>query len=261
MTDQLPFERLMWIKVYRWALISIMVLFVVWLVAGCATVNKDYQARVEAQASVERAYAEAEKERHRTEAARWAAIAAIGQATTDPAARVAAVVALAMGQQNAAALPRQPAPMPELPATVEDRAFRWASLILPTATAIAGGYFGYRLGVTQSNNNRDTTVAGYNTFGTISSAGFASASGIAASGFGAADSIAARIQAPAPSITLSGTGVIGAGQFVGPNSGSASGNSGTIGNENQSPKSPITTTTTTTTNTNTTNCTAGTTGC
>lgn len=92
----------------------------------------------------------------------------------------------------------------------------------------------------------------------IASSGFGAVQGISTAGFNSTVEIARLIQAPAPSITLSGSGVIGTGSFVGANSGASSGNSGTLGNENNSPK-PTTTTTTTTTNTTTTNtnCTGG----
>lgn len=92
----------------------------------------------------------------------------------------------------------------------------------------------------------------------IASSGFGAVQGISTAGFNSTVEIAKLIQAPAPSITLSGSGVIGTGAFTGANSGSNSGNSGTVGNENNSPKPTTTTTTTNTTNTTTnTNCTGG----
>jgi hypothetical protein len=88
----------------------------------------------------------------------------------------------------------------------------------------------------------------------IAGGGFGALQNVATTGFGSTAEIARLIQAPMPTVTLSGSGVIGAGAFTGANSGANAGNSGLIGNENHSPK-PITTTTTTTTTTN--NCAGG----
>ena len=61
------------------------------------------------------------------------------------------------------------------------------------------------VGITQSNNSATTAIASYGAF-----------QGIASSGFSANTAIASRIQAPAPNINLSGTGVIGSGSYIGP---------------------------------------------
>jgi hypothetical protein len=42
-----------------------------------------------------------------------------------------------------------------------DNALQWAAVLLPSITAVASGYYGYRLGVTQSNNQAYTTQASY----------------------------------------------------------------------------------------------------
>ena len=67
------------------------------------------------------------------------------------------------------------------------------------------------IGIVQSNNSAATAIASYGAF-----------SGIASSGFAANATIAGNIQSPAPNVTtittntLSGTGVLGSGQYTGP---------------------------------------------
>jgi hypothetical protein len=210
--------------------------------AACSTTGADpnYVARLEAQASVERAQADVEKAKAAAEAARWAAVARVAETATDPGSRQLAIMALAIGANRVSDAPRQFQPMPALPVTDADRALQWAQVFAGPVTSIAAGYFGYRLGTTQSDNQASTTIAGYQTFGQIAGAGFASNS-----------TLAGMIQAPAipqPNITIGGSGVIGAGTYTGAYSGANAGNSGLIGNNNFSPP---TTTTTTNTNTNT----------
>jgi len=175
--------------------------------AGCATsgVSKDYAAQLEAAASVQRAYADAEKARFNA----LSDIAKAGDATT----RTAAVMALALGGNVAQ---KGEFKLPSPPESDGDKAYKWAALFAGPVTNIASGYFGYKLGVTQSNNATTATVAGYNTFGSIANSGFATAGNIATAGFGSAATIAGNIQAPQPNITLSGTGVIGAGSYSAP---------------------------------------------
>jgi uncharacterized membrane protein YgcG len=187
------------------------------LLGGCATTNKDYLALLTAQQAVAVQNAEAAK-------ARFNAMSQIAQ-TGDASSRTAAVMAMAMVQT----------PHVNLPPPPESEAFKWASIILPSVTNLGTGFFGYRLGVAQSNNNRDITVAGYNTFGTMATSGFAAVQNTATAGFNSNAQLGSFIQAPQPNITLSGTGVIGSGSF----------------------SAPVTTTTTTTSNSNNRNCTGG----
>lgn len=199
------------------------------LLVGCAS-SKDYAAFLAAQQSVAVQHAEAAKSRYQA----MALIANSGDASS----KTAAVMAMAMVQQ----------PNIQLPPPPEGAALKWASVLLPAITNLGSGYFGYRLGVTQSNNAASTTIAGYNTFGTMatagyaaladtSSAGFAANNGIATAGFGSNATLGSFIQAPQPNVTLSGTGVIGSGTY----------------------SAPVTTTTTTTSNSNNTsrNCQGG----
>jgi hypothetical protein len=207
---------------------KIIAIAVLLLLTGCAT-SKEYASYLAAHQAAHEAKASAEK-------ARFAAIAEIAKNANDPSARTAAVMALAMGKSESQVTP---------PAPPQDKVLQWASILMPTLTNIATAGFSYRAGVVASNNSRDVTVAGYNTFGTMASsgfaainntasAGFAANNGIATAGFNAASTIASHIQAPQPNITLSGNGVIGSGSYVGP-----------------------VTTTTTTTNSNNRTCTGG----
>lgn len=204
---------------------KILAIAVLLLLTGCAT-SKEYASYLAAHQAAHEAKASAEK-------ARYAAIAEIAKNSADPSARTAAVMALAMGKSESQVVP---------PAPPQDKVLQWASILMPTLTNIATAGFSYRAGVVASNNSRDVTIAGYNTFGTMASSGFGALQGVASSGFNAnadiaaagfnsASTIAGFVQAPQPNITLSGTGVIGSGSYT----------------------APVTTTTTTTSNSNNTN--------
>lgn len=164
------------------------------VLVGCAS-SKDYAAFLAAQQSVAVQHAEASKSRYQA----MALIANSGDASS----KTAAVMAMAMVQQ----------PNIQLPPPPESAALKWASVLLPAVTNLGSGYFGYRLGVAQSNNSRDVTVAGYNTFNTMATAGYAALGSTASAGFAANAGIAGFIQAPQPNITLSGQGVIGSGSY------------------------------------------------
>jgi hypothetical protein len=69
-------------------------------------------------------------------------------------------------------------PLPALKDPSED-VYKWATLVLPTATAITAGYFGYKLGTVQSDNARMQTEASYSAI----NAGYASNTAIATAGF------------------------------------------------------------------------------
>jgi hypothetical protein len=183
--------------------------------------------QIEAYSSGQRANADIAKAKADAERARYEAIAEIGK-TGDATAKVASVIALALGNGSAASS-AQPSsqPLPQLPESDSDKAFKWASLIAGPLTNVAQGFFGYKLGVTQSNNQTAMSIANTNAFASTAAAGFGASQSIASSGFGAAGniasagfnsttSIAALIQAPAPNLTLSGTGVIGSGSYTAP---------------------------------------------
>lgn len=188
------------------------------VLTGCAS-SKEYSSYLAAHQAAHESRAAAEK-------ARYAAIAEIAKTSADPAARTAAVMALAMGKSESQVAP---------PAPPQNEMLQWASVFVPALTNVSAGYFGYRLGTVQSNNNRDTTIASHNAFGSIATSGFNALSATATAGFNSNATLGSYIQAPQPNVTLSGTGVIGSGSY----------------------SAPVTTTTTTDSNNTTRNCTGG----
>jgi hypothetical protein len=210
-------------------LIGIFMLALALVVSGCASTgtDKNFAMQIEAYSSGQRANADVAKAKADAERARYEAIAEIGK-TGDATAKVASVIALALGNGSAASS-AQPSsqPLPQLPESDADKAFKWASLIAGPLTNVAQGFFGYKLGVVQSNNQTAMSIANTNAFASTAAAGFGANTSIASSGFNAAGniasagfnsttSIAALIQAPAPNLTLSGTGVIGSGSYTAP---------------------------------------------
>lgn len=191
------------------------------LAFGCASTKPDpnYVAQIEAYAVAQRAQAEVLKAQAEAERARFDAIAEIAK-NGDTQSKVVAMFALYAGGSKAAA-PTQQQPVPAQPETDDQKAYKWASLIGGPLVNIATGYFGYRLGVTQSDNAAAASIANTNAFASTATAGFGSNATIAGAGFGAAaagltaaTNIAGLIQAPAPNVTLSGAGVIGSGSYV-----------------------------------------------
>jgi hypothetical protein len=171
--------------------------------AGCATgADPNYLARLDAQRQVDAIYAQARVKESEAKVAQMVALQKIGE-TADPQSRQMAVMALAVLGNGGVSAPQGPMQMPMPPETNGDKALKWAAILAGPLVALGTGYYGYRLGVAQSDNQASTTIAGYNTFGQI-----------ATSGFNSNAAIAGQIQAPQPNITLSGTGVIGAGAYT-----------------------------------------------
>jgi hypothetical protein len=145
------------------------------------------------------AYADAHKAQAAAQTARYQALADIAK-QGDTTAKVAAVMSLQMGsaQQNTQI---------NAPRNWADYALQWTGLLLPTIGQIYTINKQTSLGMRQSDN---ATALGVST-----NAAFVG--------------IASQIQAPAANMTVSGTGVIGAGSYsIGANSGSNSGNSGRL---------------------------------
>lgn len=146
-----------------------------------------------------KAYADAHKAQAAAQTARYQALADIAK-MGDTTAKVAAVISLNAGnaQQNAHIA---------APKSWADYAFQWTGLLLPTLGQVYTVNKQTSLGMRQSDN---ATALGVST-----NAAFVG--------------IASQIQAPAANMTISGTGVIGAGAYsIGANSGSNSGNSGRL---------------------------------
>jgi hypothetical protein len=184
-----------------------------------------YRMTVAAQQQVEVAKANAEE-------ARYQAMGAIAQ-NADSGTRGMALVALALAGKSANG-GQVNINLPQAPESQQDKAYKWAALFAAPAATLIQGYFGYRTATNASDNNRETSIASYNAFGTIATAGFRSNASIANSGFNAStrlgSSALGAFATRPPSITMSigGDGVIGNGSFAGPNSGTNSGNSGRI---------------------------------
>lgn len=155
------------------------------LMAGCA--SPDYQAYAKAQAAADTA-------KHQADTAKYKAMSDIA-ATGDATAKVAAVMAMAMGQANATANSALQAPR-------ASEALQWASILVPGLTQVAGMRYNYLSQQTQSNN---ATALGISTNATFTG-------------------IAGKIQAPGAisttttndnhTQTLSGTGTLGSGAYT-----------------------------------------------
>jgi hypothetical protein len=170
------------------------------------------------------AYVDAHKAQAEAQKARYQALADIAK-QGDTTAKVAAVMSLQMGggQQNTQI---------NAPKSWADYAMQWTGLLLPTLGQVYTVNKQTTLGMRQSDN---ATALGIST-----NAAFVG--------------IASQIQAPAANMTISGTGVIGAGSYsIGANSGSNSGNSGRLAGgsitDNTATPTVVTSTNTTTTTT------------
>ena len=145
------------------------------------------------------AYADAHKAQAAAQTARYQALADIAK-MGDTTAKVAAVMSLQMGS------PQQSAQI-NAPKSWADYALQWTGLLLPTFGQVYTINKQTSLGLRQSDNATALGVSTNNAF----------------------VGIASQIQAPAANVTLSGTGVIGAGSYtIGANSGQNSGNSGRL---------------------------------
>lgn len=147
------------------------------VLTGCAS-SKEYTSYLAAHQAAHESRATAEK-------ARFDAIAEIAKNSADPAARTAAVMALAMAKSESQAVP---------PAPPQNEMLQWASVFVPALTNLGANFFTYRLGMVNSNNAAQTTTAAYNAFGSMATAGFNSNA-----------TIASHIQAPAANVTTTTT--------------------------------------------------------
>jgi PBP1b-binding outer membrane lipoprotein LpoB len=174
------------------------------------------------------AYAEVHKAQAAAQTARFQALADIAR-QGDTTAKVAAVMSLQMGggQQNQQVI---------APKSWADHALQWTGLLLPTVGQIYTINKQTGLGMRQSDN---ATALGIST-----NAAFVG--------------MASKIQAPAANMTISGSGVIGAGSYtIGANSGANSGNSGRIAGSSITDNTSVPTVVPTTTTTSTLSCTTG----
>ena len=203
---------------------------------GCATtLDPNYALQMDAYRQTVQSQQNVAIAQARAEEARFNALALIAD-RSDAASKQMAILALALSRNGSVDTRAIPVQLPNIPENQEDRALKWAAIFAGPVIGIAQGYFGYKLGVAQSNNTSNSTIASYNTLGTIAAGGFASNSSIATSGFASNSSIATAgfgtlaTTATRPNITVT-NGVIGAGSYTGANSGANSGNSGRINSD------------------------------
>lgn len=163
---------------------SLIVLFLALFVAGCA--GTDYALYAEAQSKVATA-------KYNAEEAKYKAMSIIATTGNDTA-RVAAVMAMAMGAQQSVNSPTMQAPQ-------ASTALQWAGVLVPGLTQVAGMRYNYLSNQVQSNNAARIAESTNDTFA----------------------SIAGQIQAPVANVTttststvnetLSGVGTLGSGAY------------------------------------------------
>lgn len=145
------------------------------------------------------AYAAIHKAQSEAQVARYQALAKIAE-MGDTTAKVAAVMSL---QNSGPGAQSQVA----APVSGSQVALQWASILVPGVTQAYGISQQVKLGMRQSDNSTAVAVSTNSAF----------------------VGMASQIQAPAPNMVLSGTGVLGSGSYtIGANSGSNSGNSGRL---------------------------------
>jgi hypothetical protein len=140
----------------------LMVLVATVVLAGCQTMlDPNYALQLESYRLTITSQQNVEMAKARAEEARYNAIAAVAE-RADPASKQMAILALALSRGGEASARPIEIALPRIPESQEDRALKWAAVFAGPTTAIATGYFGYRLGQTQSNNQANTTIASYN---------------------------------------------------------------------------------------------------
>ncbi len=145
------------------------------------------------------AYAAIHQANAAAQTARYNALARIAE-MGDTTAKVAAVMSLQAGGQGVST-------QVAAPVSGGQTALQWASILVPGATQVYAIGQQVKLGMRQSDNSTSLGVSTNQAF----------------------VGMAGKIQAPAATMTLNGTGVLGSGSYdIGPNSGANSGNSGRL---------------------------------
>jgi len=168
------------------------------LLGGCATGYDKYIASIQAtnQALVDSANKQSD-----TEKSKYMAFAYIAAKTDDPATKQMAVMALALSSKGDSG---NVANHMVAPAAPEDPLKSWAAILVPSLTNLGSGFFSYKMGVAQSNNSRDISIASYNALSSTSSAGFNANTAIANGGFATVQQIASTLGQP--NVTINGNG-------------------------------------------------------
>ena len=123
--------------------------------AGCQT--QGYQQYADAMARIAEANASVQREQ-------IMAMQLLAQNGNDPTTRTVAVVMLALGAQNGSKNLNVAPP--------QNEALEWARIIVPSISTLAMGYFGFRLGQTQSDNAASTAQASYEAMSGMSIGGY-----------------------------------------------------------------------------------------
>lgn len=165
--------------------------------AGCASPG-DYAAYANGQAQIEAA-------RHAADAARYKAMSDIA-AGGDSTAKVAAVMALAIGQQGAA----QGAMRIQAPKTDSEIALQWASILVPGITNVAGIAYGAKVATNASDNAAAVSMSTNNAF--LGMAGQIQAPGVPAANVYTQTTNTTNTDRHDQ--TLSGTGTLGSGDYA-----------------------------------------------
>jgi hypothetical protein len=124
------------------------------MLGGCAT-PEAYQAYATSMQEIARANANAQAAQHTA----IMSLASSGDSTT----KTVAVLMLALGIGNKQQVIVEPP---------KNEALQWAQVLLPSLTAVGLGYFGFRLGQTQSDNAAAVSIAGYGAMNGIADSGF-----------------------------------------------------------------------------------------
>lgn len=128
---------------------------------GCqTTLDPNYAIQLESYRLTITSQQNVEMAKARAEEARYHAIAAVAD-RADAASKQMAIFALALLRGGDVQVRNVEVQLPRIPETSEDRAIKWASLIVPTVATLGLGYWGYKTAVAQSNNQAATTQSSY----------------------------------------------------------------------------------------------------
>ena len=112
------------------------------MLSACASVDKNYAAAIAAYQANSQAQSVVVQEQVRQ----------LGEAmrsSTDPTSK--SIAAMMLGNIRL--------PIMDVPRPPESDAYKWASILVPAVTTLGMGYYTYRLGAAQSDNQRDVALS------------------------------------------------------------------------------------------------------
>lgn len=131
---------------------------------GCqTTLDPNYALQLESYRLTITSQQNVEMAKSRAEEARYNAIAAVAE-RADAASKQMAIFALALLRGGDVQVRNVEVQLPRIPETQEDRALKWASILVPTVATVAIAGFSASVARTQSNNQAATTQASYTAF-------------------------------------------------------------------------------------------------